>query len=636
MYMYRFFIFFALVFSQISAQESEVLKLSAVPQVMQQLFKQHVDKKEMSTTIIENGLKVYIDQFDPKHIYLLESEARPYLMFSKSQSANWLNDYKRGEFTEFTQLNDTIKKSISRARDLRKELENRPGAIIYDKPHTQNPYASNVEELKIRIRNDMADFFNHESPNSDRKKMLVLYNREQQSNENPYIGIDEAGQAFSISEQENQLSLRILKALASGLDVHTGVLNAHEAEIMRMRLEKKFEGIGVHLRKKGNDVIVSGFVDGSPAARSKSILVNDRLMEVDGRKISGIPLETVIEWLRGGEENSPVAIALQRNNDPNLVHVKLHRADIPINEGRVESSFERYRDGIIGKVVIHSFYQGDKDVSTANDLRQSIAKLNSEGNLIGLILDLRDNSGGFLLQAVKVVGDFITEGIVVVSKYSTGEEHFYRNLDISRIYDGPLVVLTSKETASAAEIVAQALQDYGVAIVVGDERTFGKGTVQNQTITGNDASSFFKVTVGKYYTVSGRTPQLRGVKADIVVPSLFYHDAIGEEYLEGTISADKIAPLYNDPLSDIPQRMKSWYQHYYVDNIQKKETQWLGMLPQLKKRSEQRLNNNVGYYRLIQEENSFSDSDPQMKEAVNIVKDMIVLERMHNKKLVAN
>ena len=155
-------------------------------------------------------------------------------------------------------------------------------------------------------------------------------------------------------------------------------------------------------------------------------------------------------------------------------------------------------------------------------------KLKSQGNLRGLILDLRSNSGGFLSQAVKVAGLFISDGVIVISKYSNGEEKFYRDVDGKTVYDGPLVVLTSKATASAAEIVAQALQDYGVALVVGDEHTYGKGTIQTQTVTDNRSTSYFKVTVGKYYTVSGHTPQKEGVKADIVVPGRWSKEKIGE------------------------------------------------------------------------------------------------------------
>src|SRR5262249_53796114 len=158
----------------------------------------------------------------------------------------------------------------------------------------------------------------------------------------------------------------------------------------------------------------------------------------------------------------------------------------------------------------------------------------------GLVLDLRENAGGFLSQAVKVSGIFLSNGIVVISKYSRGDVHFLRNIVGRSYFNGPLVILTSKMSASASEIVAQALQDYGVGIVVGDERTFGKGSIQYQTVTDMSTDLFFKVTVGKYYTASGRTTQIEGVKTDIVVPTHYAPYHIGERYLEYPLSADKV------------------------------------------------------------------------------------------------
>ena len=176
--------------------------------------------------------------------------------------------------------------------------------------------------------------------------------------------------------------------------------------------------------------------------------------------------------------------------------MKLSLGEIVVDNGRVDVTSQPFGNGIIGIINLHSFYQG-KDISSEEDVRNAIDKLQGQGDLRGLILDLRSNSGGFLSQAIKVAGLFITDGVIVISKYSNGEEKIYRDVDSQVAYDGPLIVLTSKATASAAEIVSQALQDYGVALVVGDEHTYGKGTIQTQTVTDNQSSSYFKVTVGK-------------------------------------------------------------------------------------------------------------------------------------------
>jgi carboxyl-terminal processing protease len=208
-----------------------------------------------------------------------------------------------------------------------------------------------------------------------------------------------------------------------------------------------------------------------------------------------------------------------------------------------------------------------------------------------------------------------------------------RNLDPRIYYTGPLVILTSKLSASASEIVAQALQDYGVGIVVGDERTYGKGTIQYQTVTDTSAASFFKVTVGKYYTVSGRSTQIEGVKADIVVPTAYAPYHIGERYLEYALKNDQIAPAYADPLSDIPANTQLWFQKNYLPFLQKKESEWVQMVPKLKINSGYRLQNDPNFQAFLQktkEENKegfdVGVNDLQMGEAVTIVKDMIHLK----------
>ena len=284
------------------------------------------------------------------------------------------------------------------------------------------------------------------------------------------------------------------------------------------------------------------------------------------------------------------------------------------------------------------------------DVRKAIEALEKKGRLRGLILDLRENSGGFLSQAVKVAGLFISNGVIVISKYSNGDERFYRDVDGETAYNGPLVVLTSKATASAAEIVAQALQDYGVALIVGDEHTYGKGTIQSQTLTDDKSSSYFKVTVGKYYTVSGHTPQKEGVKSDIVVPGHWNREQIGESYLD-SLDADTIPPSYNDELQDVPSDERSWYLKYYVPTLQRRIPIWRNLLPTLKKNSEYRIKQNKNYQFFLKgrsntEEESadneedwdspdknktFGEDDLQTEEAYNILKDMILIHSQEKK-----
>lgn len=518
------------------ASDQELLQTKDINRIMKQIFDQHVDKKNITAAIIKNSFKVYIDQFDPERIYLLESEVRPFLQMKDSEVTRFMQDYQNSKFVEYSTLNDIIQKAIARAREIRSSIENSYVSHLFQKsesfpsdgqeewsdPDLNRPFAANEKELTNRITKEIIQFIASERKRygpayiAEREAQTIrLFERQARGHENQYLFVKENGQPMNDAEKQNAFAMHVLKSLANSLDAHTTVLNPTEAYDMRIRLEKEMQGIGVALQPAANGFLITEIIKNGPAAKSGQVKVNDVLIGINGNSVSNLSLNTVMETLKG-KPGSSVTLLLKRtameHGEPveKTVSVPLVREEIEIDEDRARWSYQIFDGGIIGIIKLDTFYQGENGITSENDVREAINQLDKKGNLRGLILDLRENSGGFLSQAVKVAGLFITNGVIVISKYFNGEEHFYRDMDGKVSYDGPLIVLTSKATASAAEIVAQALQDYGVAIVVGDEHTYGKGTIQSQTVTENQASAFFKVTVGKYYTVSGKTPQFEG------------------------------------------------------------------------------------------------------------------------------
>lgn len=654
-------IFYGLLFSSIvslgslCAAEPELLQMKDINKIMKQIFDQHVDKKEMSSSILKNSFKVYIDQFDPDRIYLLESEARPFLQMQDSEVAHLVDQYQESQFPEYMLLNDVIQKAINRSREIRASLESDNGSHLFQKsesfssdgheewsdPDLKVSFAKNEKELLNRITKALIHFiaserkrFGNEYVVNRQAQTIRLYERQARDHENQYLFVNENGQKMSEAEKQNAFAMHVLKSLANSLDAHTTVLNPTEAYDMRIRLEKEMQGVGVVLQPSANGFVITQLVVASPAAKSGLVKVNDVLVEVNGVKVRGMSLNKVMELLRGKSGTSVTLLLKRRVMDQGtlvekMVTVNLTREEIAVDEDRARWSYETFDGGIIGIIQLDSFYQGENGITSENDVRAAIKKLDKQGKLRGLILDLRENSGGFLSQAVKVAGLFITNGVIVISKYFNGEEHFYRDMDGKTSYDGPLIILTSKATASAAEIVAQALQDYGVAIIVGDEHTYGKGTIQSQTVTENQAPTFFKVTVGKYYTVSGKTPQIQGVKADIVVPSQFAHENLGEEYLEYPLTQDIIPASFDDKLDDINPGLKPWYMRYYAPTLQHKKLFWEGILPKLKASSETRMSKDEDYQNFIKGKSTSRNINPnnlQTKEAFSIMKDMITLQ----------
>jgi carboxyl-terminal processing protease len=667
-FIFRSFLAAAFLFNSIGASEQELLGTKDITKIMQQIFDQHLDKKEISTEILKKSLKIYIQQFDPEKIYLLQSEVDPFLEPSQSNLDRDILEYKKDSFPFFKQLNDTIQKAIVRSRNERALLEAKKEALLQEsksiksdqiKGFSNHHFAKNIEEIRTRLKElTFVYFYEAKRRYGDNfvqrheNKILNLLEKNLRHHEDEYLYVDEHDQVLSEKEQDHLFAMHVLKALASSLDAHTAFYDSSEAYDLKVRLEKELDGVGLMLKEgtKGYEVI--RLIKGGPADKTGQIKLHDQLTEIDGHSVENEELEKVMEMLRG-KAGSTVNLVLLRKvyeegkTTEKRIEVSLQRAQMTLSENRVDVSYEDVGNGIIGKITLHSFYQNDNGISSEKDVREAIKKLDHEGNLRGLILDLRENTGGFLTQAVKVAGLFITNGVVVISKYSNGEQKIYRDMDGKIAYAGPLIVLTSKETASAAEIVAQTLQDYGVAIIVGDEHTYGKGTIQSQTVTGNQTTSLFKVTVGEYYTVSGNTPQVQGVKADVIVPSQFSRERIGEEYVDHPLPPGKISPEFNDKLTDIDPKLKGWYLRYYIPTLQRKVNLWKNMVPNLKKNSEYRIAHNKNYQMFLKQLNGESDSsekedfddefaafrkvknfgaeDLQMNEAVNILKDMVYL-----------
>lgn len=644
----RLTLFISLVLLLLSS--ARPLATREIPQVIQKILDYHVEYKKMTPELLQRSLSVYLDYFDPTRDYLLENEAATYKAMSEERVQEVFEEYRRGDLSVYEEINALTQTAILRARGWRDEFRQDPALLSIDsasppagRSYERPAYAKTESELKERVRLQMARYLQWQKkeapfPYTRLKKALDLFERKMNAHENTYLFVGEQGKALLDSDKENALSLRVLKAMTASLDAHSTFFTPSEAYYLKVQLEKELYGVGVVLQESLDGVVIARLIPGGPAETSGLIKPNDILIEVDGKTLDNLSFENALNLMRG-KEHSVVALGLVRyemvNGKPveKKFQVQLQRRKIVMEEDRIKVSYEPYQDGIIGKITLYSFYEGDGGRSSERDLKDALEKLYKQGDLKGLVLDLRANTGGFLSQAIKVAGLFITNGVVAVSKYSDGSLHYYRDLDGYIYYDGPMTILTSKGSASAAEIVAQSLQDYGVALIVGDKRTYGKGTIQYQTVTDDKSPSFFKVTVGRYYSVSGKSIQMRGVQADVVVPTQLYATKIGEKYLEYPLTPDTVASAFEDPLSDVDVMAYPWFLQYYLPSVQKKSEQWQPHLSYLRQQSADRLAKNpeyraflAKYAKGLTKEGSQSREDKEdlvMQEAVNVIKDMI-------------
>ncbi|MCB1109529.1 MAG: PDZ domain-containing protein [Chlamydiia bacterium] len=614
---------------------------------MDKMFTYHVESKEFSPLVAKRSLKVYLEQFDPDRLYLLKGEVQPFLSLTPRQTRQIINDFNKDRFPEYWHLNGVIERAIMRAQKIRYEeakqlIAEGPEAFSRTPPLAYPNYSRDEQELRERMRDRL--ILEVKAHMKGRKEKNLTPELTQK------ILAHRSKKTLVFEEQylhptQHTIALHMLKAMAKSLDAHTGYYSPREAYEIRAMLKKEFSGVGVVLREDFDGVYVSDMVSGGPAAKSGNIQVGDILVAIDHQGIEDLTFEQLLEVMKGNA-GSRITLGVKRNNT--LIHVDLLREKITMDDERLSVDFIPHGDGIIGKINVPAFYDNGGAVSLDRDLREALRTLKQEGNLQGIVMDFRENSGGFLSQAVKVASFFIQGGLIVISKYADGEVSYQRNIDGRLYFDGPMVILTSKASASAAEIVAQALQDYGVALIVGDERSYGKGSMQYQTITDERAKAFFKVTVGRYYTASGRSPQIQGVQSDIVVPTAFFPYNIGERYLEFPLSNDHLSGEVFHSLMNIRQGSYRDVARFTVPYLKPRESEWRQMLPRLIANSQDRINQNQNFQFFLKVGNgynpkksktqsrrdsqneNFGKSDLQMDEAVEIVKDMISIHHQNS------
>jgi carboxyl-terminal processing protease len=357
-----------------------------------------------------------------------------------------------------------------------------------------------------------------------------------------------------------------LNALAHAYDPHSDYFSAPHAQDFSIGMNLSLFGIGAQLGEDDGYCTIRSLVPGGPAAKSKQINEKDRIVAVaQGDKppvdVVDMELEKVVQQIRG-TKGTEVRLTLSPANDRTARKVvTLVRDEIKLEDNEAKAKLIETTDahGVtnrIGIIDLPSFYatvnlgSGGQTTpkSTTADVAKLITKLKQE-KVSGIIIDLRTNPGGSLEEAIRFTGLFIKDGPIVQARFPDGALQVDTDPDPSQLYDGPLVVMINRYSASASEIAAAALQDYGRALIVGDSSTHGKGTVQNLNplkpfmpgVT-NDPGTI-KITIRKFYRVSGASTQLKGVMPDMVLPDVLdYSDQVGEVALENPLPWDTIQP----------------------------------------------------------------------------------------------
>jgi len=634
-----FFVFASNLFAQKPAE----ISYRDVTAKMKEIMQSHVSAKKMNEEIAKRSLDLFIDSLDPTKTYFLRDDVEKWIEPEDGLLHQIAKDFEKAKFSQFQAIFDQMKEAIIRRNILEQKIDNEllPQGVSA-KEFKNMTWCKTNEDLVERLKRlralqlDVASKMGKEAQDT----ALSRLKKRRLKVEEDYMNRD---RVFN----ERMLCTLILKSISSSLDAHTTYFTPSEASQFLISVQQKLLGIGVQLRDDIDGFTIVKIVEGGPADKGKELKVKDKVIAINNEPVIGLDVGEVVELIRGQEGTQVVLRVIRELGDNSqksqmLKDIPITRGEVVLQESRIESTIHPFADGVIAHIRLHAFYQ-DNDSSSSADLAKALAEIQKNHKISGIILDLRYNAGGMLSQAVSVAGLFLQKGVIVSIKDETGQIHPLRDLDTQMCWNGPLIVLINRASASAAEIVTGALQDYGRAIIVGDDHTYGKGTFQTFTLTSDSASGIdprgeYKVTRGCYYTASGKSPQLVGVKSDVVVPSGLETLEVGEMFAKYPLENDAIESAFDDNLADVPLLQRDKLARLYLTDHQEIEKRYTSLLPILAGNSKWRQSDDKAYKQFLEavknDESELFDTergenraDFQLYEALNVVKDLIILSQ---------
>ncbi|MEX2480946.1 MAG: carboxy terminal-processing peptidase [Gammaproteobacteria bacterium] len=548
---------------------------------------------ELSRTILAR----YLETLDPTRSYLLQEDIDGF-----ERHAERIDDYLRS-----SSLEPIFDIFIAYRERLRERMDFAVGAL--DEPldfsidesieidREDVPWPQTSAELndlwRKRVKNDFLSLRLAGKEDDEIRKTL----------RNRYNGL--ARRTAQLTSDD--VYQTFVNAFTTSIDPHTSYFSPRTSENFKIRMSLSLEGIGAVLQSENEMTLVREVVTGGPADLSGKLRANDRIVGIGQDKdgpvvdVVGWRLDDVVDLIRGPKgsvvrlEVLPKGIAL---DGPTQI-VAITRNTIKLEEQAAKGALLEVDGGLqVGVITVPTFYMdfearsaGEADYrSTTRDVRRIIDELVAEGAQ-GLVVDLRGNGGGSLNEATELTGLFIDSGPVVQVRDSQNRIQIERDTDKGLAYTGPLVVLVDRNSASASEIFAGAIQDYGRGLIVG-EPTFGKGTVQNlvdlnrfdQSMDGKLGQ--LKATIAQFFRVNGDSTQHRGIVPDVVLPTVVSIVDHGERSLEHALPWTSIEPARYTTVN-------------YADN---------GALPAVRAEHERRMQEDPAFQALLESENAIKEA----------------------------
>ena len=540
-------------------------------------YSEHPLDKEISAKFFDG----YIDSLDPHHEYFLQSdlaEFAPYrtnldtLTVSGARAANMAAELTPA-FQIYQRFQQRFEQRIAFANELLQQdkFKFNTDEKIVDRRH--DPFPKDLDEAHQLWRQQVRYEYLQNKLSREFSETNGVFTVKLPAGANTNI-ISELQKHYRWSERlmNNQGSDTVLQiyldALAHAYDPHSDYMSAPHAQDFSITMNLSLFGIGAQLHEDDGYCTIFSLVPGGPASKSKQINEKDRIVAVaQGGKppvdVVDMDLEKVVQQIRG-PKGTEVHLTVRSAPDfTTQKDVKLVRDEIKLEDSEAKAKIIDMPDdhggrNRIGYLDLPSFYAPVDSPNgratpkyTSVDVAKLLKKMKQE-HVSGIIVDLRYDPGGSLEEAIKFTGLFIKDGPVVQVRNFDGQTVVESCTDSDQVYAGPLIVMVNRFSASAAEIAAAALQDYGRALVVGDISTHGKGTVQSLNslkpwmINSTNDPGEMKITIKKFYRISGASTQLKGVTPDIVLPDVFsYWNQLGESNQDNPLPWDTIQPAPN-------------------------------------------------------------------------------------------
>ncbi|MBQ4614217.1 MAG: carboxy terminal-processing peptidase [Akkermansia sp.] len=535
----------------------------------------HFSRTRFSQEMYDKFMDCYLQMLDPHHLYFTQEDVNNL----KAKYASQFGDYLLvGQSTQlaqelYTEYSTRALYRIEQAEKLLQQYKGQMPKFDSDKTIARSrrklPHAQNNAELDEVWRNQVEDMLLTEVMRRENVARLAKEKGKPDPNAKEGPVADKLlarlkRQRCEIQEADlEDMVSHLLNAVAHVYDPHSDYMGAREEQRFKDAIKASIVGIGAQLREDDDgSTKIEGIVKGGPAAKNGQLKLGDHIVAVatngdeEWTDIMFMNIDKVVDLIRG-KKGQPVKLRVQAADSGEEKIITIVRDEVPMSESLASGKIVDVKDAKgnvtrLGILTLPSFYVDldDGDIHCAADVKKILRRMIKEG-VRGLVIDLRYNGGGSLDEVRKMVGFFTGAGPVVQVKDSRGH---VEKLTVSGrpIYDGEMVVIINRMSASASEIFAGAMKDYGRAVIVGDEASFGKGTVQVPRgladympyFSSREGCGMIKVTTQKFYRINGASTQLKGVESDITLPTLTAGFQLGEKEQDYAMPYDEIPAAF--------------------------------------------------------------------------------------------